>query len=216
MKGLLRSITFRWIFTLVVGVFVLSGQANASLTLTIDNYTTNEVTFTISGTFDTDTIGDSPGYLAIKNDWSNNQEVHTEWFSSTPTATLNTITIGGLVPSTIIQNDENTWTDNIFFTNPLGSGVPILAGTVVAGSVTLTAAGAFNPSDAATLELLSGFVRPLNADDWARLEGTTVIIPEADLAIPTMNEWGIIIFSLLVGSFAVWYMHKQSHKNSVA
>ena len=118
------------ILTLIVSVFVLSGQAYAALTLTIDNYTTDEVTFTISGTFDADTIGDSPGYLAIKNDWSNNQGVHTEWFSTLPTATLNTITIGGQVPGTTIQNDDTfTWADNIFFANPLGTEAPIPACT---------------------------------------------------------------------------------------
>jgi len=160
----------RWFLTLIVGVFVFIGQAHAALTLTIDSYTTDEVTLTISGTFDADTVGDSPGYLAFKNDWSNNQGVHTEWFSAQPTATLNTITIGGQVPPISIQDSVSTWSDTVFFSNPLGTEVSILAGTAVAGSITLTAAGAFNPADAATLQLVSGFVRPTGADDWARAE----------------------------------------------
>ena len=163
---------YRWILALVIGMFVFMGQANAALTLTIDNYTNDEITFTISGTFDADTIGDSPGYLAIKNDWSNNQGVATEWFSSLPTATLNTITIGGLLPPITIQDGVSTWMDDIIFSNPLGPEVPILAGTAVTGSVTLTAAGAFNPADAATLELISGFSRPAGANDWVRLEAS--------------------------------------------
>ncbi len=35
-------------------------------------------------------------------------------------------------------------------------------------------------------------------------------------SIPTMNEWGMIIFSLLLGSFAIWYMRKQTHRGKMA
>lgn len=34
---------------------------------------------------------------------------------------------------------------------------------------------------------------------------------EAINAIPTLNEWGMIIFSLLIGSFAIWYTRKKAH-----
>lgn len=30
-------------------------------------------------------------------------------------------------------------------------------------------------------------------------------------AIPTLNEWGMIIFSLLIGIFAIFYMRKKAH-----
>jgi len=164
----------------VLACLVIPDSAQAALTLTIDNYTTNELSFSISGTFDTDSIGHSEGWLAIKNDWSNNGGIHTEMYSVDPVVTLNTIAIGGLVPTTYVQNDNYSWTDNIFFENPLGSETPFAAGTVVSGSVTLAAVGGFNPADAATLELVSGFNRPFAqgvGDDWARLEATATVIP---------------------------------------
>lgn len=156
-------------------------EAQAALVLTITNYTADELSLTISGTFDSDTIGESPGYLALKNDWSNNVGVHTELFSGFPTITVNTITIGGIAPTTTRQGGPDTWMDNIFFDNPLGTETPILAGTVVAGSLTLSGVGLFDPTDAATLELVSGFNRPFGQDDWARLEaraGAAVDVPE--------------------------------------
>lgn len=164
----------------VLACLVIPDSAQAALTLTIDNYTTNELSFSISGTFDTDSIGHSEGWLAIKNDWSNNGGIHTEMYSVDPVVTLNTIVIGGLVPTTYVQNSTDSWADNIFFSNPLGTETPFAAGTVVSGSVTLSAVGGFNPADAATLELVSGFYRPFAAgvgDDWARLEATATVIP---------------------------------------
>ncbi len=56
------------------------------------------MSLSISGTFDSNTIGDLPGYLAIKNDWSNNIGVHTELFASAPSITSNTITFDGASP----------------------------------------------------------------------------------------------------------------------
>ena len=51
---------------LLLSMVFLSSRANALLTLTINSYTTDEVTFTIGGTLDIDTSGDSPGYIGIK------------------------------------------------------------------------------------------------------------------------------------------------------
>ena len=85
----------------ILTCLIIPDSTQAALTLTIDNYTTDELSFTIGGTFDADTIGDQPGWLAIKNDWSNNVGVHTELFSTEPTDTVNTITIGGKVTGTV-------------------------------------------------------------------------------------------------------------------
>ena len=148
----------------------LSTSASASLIFTIDNYTADELSFTISGTFDESTFGNAPGYLAIKNDWSNNVGIHTELFSATPTVTFNTITIRGLTPITYVRNNDTTFADSIFFGNSLGSSNAYGGGTSVTGSMTLSAIGGFNPLDAATLELVSGFVD--NDVDWARLEAS--------------------------------------------
>jgi len=156
---------------------MLTAPANAALILTIDNYTTDELSFSISGIFDSDTIGDSKKYLAIKNDWSNNVGIHTELFTYGPAITLNTITIGSLTHDTVVQNGIDSWKDNVFFRY----SVPIItAGTSVSGSMTLSGIGAFNPADAATLQLVSGFNRPYPGGlqhDWARLEATAHTVP---------------------------------------
>ncbi len=156
---------------------LISASANASLVFLINTYTTDEVSFSISGTFDADTIGIFPGYLAVKNDWSNNIGVHTEWFSGTPAITVNSILIGGLPPSlTQAQdNSSNAWNDDVFFINAVNNTVPFTAGTTVSGSITLSGVGLFNPADLATLELVSGlnFTSPSDGnDDWARLEAS--------------------------------------------
>ncbi len=38
---------------------------------------------------------------------------------------------------------------------------------------------------------------------------------EIGSSIPTLSEWGIIILFMLLGSFAVWYMRKQSYKGNM-
>ena len=148
--------------------------ANASLVLTINTYTDDDVSLTISGSFDSNTVGDSPGWLAIKKSWSTNVGTHTEWFDGFPTVILNSITIGGLAsPATQAQNDTNTWSDNFLWASPFGTEVTIPAGTVVAGTLTLHGVGLFNPADAGLLQLVSGFNRPAGRADWARLEATS-------------------------------------------
>jgi len=164
---------FKTTNTLAIAVslsFLVCAQARATLILTIDNYTLDEVSLTISGTFDADTIGNNPGYLAVKNDWSNNTGSHTEWFSSTPSISSNTIIFGGVASgNTIVQGAGHTWNDAIMFLPPNGqSTTAFLAGTEVSGSVTLTGAGQFDPTDLATLQLLSGF----DGTDWVRHEAT--------------------------------------------
>jgi hypothetical protein len=174
---------FKTTNTLAIAVslsFLVVAQAQATLILTIDNYTLDEVSFTISGTFDADTIGNNPGYLAVKNDWSNNTGSHTEWFSSTPSISSNTILFGGVASgNTIVQGAGDSWNDAIMFLPPNGmSDTVFLAGTEVSGSVTLTGAGQFDPTDLATLQLLSGF----DGTDWVRHEATA-LVPEPSTAL---------------------------------
>jgi len=151
---------------------LISSTSHAALVFTIDTYTTDQLSFTLGGTFDAATIGDQPGWLAIKNDWSNNQGVHTEMFAGLPTISLNTILVGGLAPSTSVQNSSSEWMDDILFANPLGTSNAIAAGTTVSGSLTLLGLGIFDPTDEATLELLSGFDNSVR--DWVRLEASTL------------------------------------------
>jgi hypothetical protein len=187
------AVTKQFVFAFLSFLLAATSTARAALVLQVDTYTTDQLSFTISGTFDTATIGQSEGWLAIKNDWSNNVGIHTELFSTAPAILVNTITIGGVAPETFVQGSPTetmTWADNIFFANPLGTETPFAAGTAVAGSITLFAVGAFDPSDIATLELVSGFNRPLNHDDWARLEARAVgaqAVPEP----ATIAIWGV-------------------------
>jgi hypothetical protein len=147
---------------------LISSTSHATLLFTIDTYTTDQLSFTLGGTFDADTIGDQPQWLAIKNDWTNNVGVHTEFHSGLPIIDSNTIQIGGLAVDTFRLNTNFTYTDSVFFRLP-NSSATILAGTAVSGSLTLLGLNAFDPADAATLELISGFNNG-NGGAWARFE----------------------------------------------
>ena len=162
---------------------VVSNSANAALVLTIDTYTTDELSFTISGTFDADTIGNQPGLLAIKNDWSNNIGVHTELFASTISATNNSIS--GI--SGISINDGDTQGDGIHFAQfGIGSTTPFTMGTAIIGSITLSGIGAFDPADVATLQLVSGF--NFATQDWVRLEANAVSAVPVPAAVWLMGS----------------------------
>jgi len=162
---------------------VFPGVAQSALVFTIDTYTISELTFTLSGTFDDDTIGNEQGWLAIKNDWSSNTGTHTDFLGLGATMVSN-IMIGGFTPlgTIITTGDIDTFSDSIAFLQQGGSFSTIVAGTTVSGSATLSAivGGAFNPTDASTLELVSGFnygpSSPLVGGDWARLEATATFV----------------------------------------
>ena len=47
-------------------------------------------------------------------------------------------------------------------------------------------------------------------DTWLFAIGEAAATP-----IPTMTEWGMIIFSLLLGSISIWYMRKQTHRGKM-
>lgn len=154
---------------------LMSSVANAALILTIDNYTTDELSFTITGTFDADTVGAFPGYLAFKRDWSENYGVNTETFSALPTVTVNTIEIDSIALTFNVVSGL-TFGDSFYIRNA-STKDPFLAGTEVSGSVTLSAIGAFDPTIAATFELVSGWESP----DWVRLEASATT---ASVSIP--------------------------------
>lgn len=160
----------------------LTVGANAALQLLVEEYTTDAVTLTLSGTFDADSLGSSPGYLAVKNDWSNNVGTSTEWALGTPTVDFRTVQIGGVTPSFSANFAGLTnYSDSVHWF--ISSSVPFTAGTAVSGSIRLTGAGMFDPSDIATLELVSGF-NPTTTQDWVRLEASAVSsIPEPTSAL---------------------------------
>jgi len=153
--------------------------ADASLVFTIDNYTTNELTFTISGTFDDTTIANyAPGYLAIKSDWSNNKFVNTQLWTGTTIIVSNTLTIGGSIASSSLTPLGATYGDGFFAIWAGGVFPPIPAGTAVAGSVTLSVSGgSFDPVAINLLQLVSGLSTIGNNHDWTRLEANAAVVP---------------------------------------
>lgn len=174
----------------------------AQLVLTIDEYTTDTLTFSISGSFEADTIGDFSGWLAIKNAWQGNQGVHTELFSSTPSVVSQSITIGGLSANTAVENGSQTYNDSIYWQNPLGFNSSISALTVVDGSVTLSGPGIFDPVNNNQLTLVSGL--SLSPYDWARLETVGNAIPE------TSNY--IVILGVLSLAAVLWRKKGRSDR----
>ena len=162
----------------VAGILVAENAA-ASLILTIESYTTDELSFTISGTMDED---QSSGFLALKNDWQNNVGVHTELFTA-DTATYYDRSISlymndELQNSYYLFNNTDTYTDSIYWYN-LDT---ISAGTTFSGSVTVTCVNGFDPDSNNNLQLVSGY----SGADWARLEAMAVPEPA------TMSMVGIV------------------------
>jgi hypothetical protein len=185
---------FKSLKTAVLGSILLinslANVANAGLILTIDSYTTSELKITLSGFFDADSIGDQVQWLAIKNDWSNNYGVHTELFNSMPTVVSDSVALNGVGMSQQVQNGLDEWKDAIFWGSSTGR---FLAGDVVSGTIHLTgAAGTFNPTANASLQLLSGFDN--GQRDWTRLEASAEsnAVPEpSTLAIFALGMIGL-------------------------
>lgn len=194
---------------------ICTSQVHAGLIFTIDSYTSSALQFSISGTFDADTTGDLPGYLAIKNDWSNNVGVHTELFGGAlnPSIVTNTISIGGVAPPTFAQNGSLEFLDSLFFRNVAGEGVAFTAGTTVTGSVTLLGAfGTFDPADGATLQLVSGRNDASGTNDWVRWEGGAALsaaVPEPS----SLALLGLGGFSMACG--AIRRRKKKLHNKKV-
>ena len=173
---------------------LLVGEAQGGLTLTLDILTMDEFKFTLGGTFDADVVGDQTQWLAVKNDWTNNFGVNTDWLDDSLgfqdigdapwTVVENSVLIDGLVPnSSFVAADGHTWGDSIYFDH---SGGDILAGMTVSGSVHVQGVGLFDDS-ITNLELLSGFDNLV--DDWVRLEA--VVPAPGALALLALGAVGV-------------------------
>ena len=156
-----------------------SANVFPALVLTINTYNANELSITISGTFDADVIGDGTDYLALKSDWSNNVGTNVPWIddsvangtlaSSPFTVVQNTISIGVGAMQYFVTG-QDTWGDSFYFRAD-GS---ILAGTTVSGTLTVTGSGLFDPL-ADNFQLASGFDN--TTLDWVRLEASAAAVP---------------------------------------
>lgn len=185
-------------------LLLVSLNASAGLIFTVDTMTTDELSISIRGTFDADTIGNQPGYLSIINNWSNTPGIHTEIFNALPSLISNSITIGGISADAIILNDNYSWTDAITFQNPFGLYTPILAGTEVMGSFTLKGVNIFNTAARNTLELVSGFNASVMGNDLTRLEASSVSVPEPG----TMGIFAMGMFGFCLSMFRQNGKHK--------
>lgn len=179
---------FKKVLFLVVTFYIAPTQA--SLIFTVDNITTDELTFSINGTFDEDTVGTiTPGVLAIKYDWTNNFGVHTDFMDGEVHIVNSTLAVDGVLASLNVDSASHSTTDSIYFFNPDGNSTAFAAGTTISGSATLSLLGGFDPNLAGGLELLSGYsmvntgVHTINGItvptwdyDWARLEATAQVL----------------------------------------
>ncbi|MEJ6727997.1 MAG: PEP-CTERM sorting domain-containing protein [Akkermansiaceae bacterium] len=173
----MKSHTHRWHVSVSITGVLFGSQAFGALVLNIDEATNDLLTITISGTFDETTVGNLPGYLALKRDWTGNEGVNTEFFLSTPTIALNTVMIDSTTPSTAISVGNFSYGDSFLFRNTDGGGNDVTdtafaAGTTVSGTVTFTGTGIIDPTVVGELQLVSGFNtgNTGTSSDFARLE----------------------------------------------
>ncbi len=200
---------FKKFIFLLITLYV--SPAHASLIFTVDNITTDELTFSINGTFDEDTVGAvTPGVVAIKYDWSNNFGVHTEFMNGEPTVVSSTLTADGVLVDLNVDSAIHSTTDSIYFYNPAGNSTAFTAGTEISGSATLELTGGFDPALASGLELLSGYTMVLNTFpewdyDWARLEAKAQVLstpPTPPYPIPAPATFLLMVSGVVVMSLS--------------
>lgn len=178
LKGILPSVIL--CFSCLVNI------ANAGLIFTVDTLTSDEFTFSISGSLDSDPL-DGRGWLAIKNDWSNNIGIHTEFINSSLTTSSGGLFLGAVELDMWLENGSENFNDSIYWKLALPAPdpslpatkvcvamvgdppcPPIYAGLAFSGTVSFYGIGAFDPSARETLELVSGYDNA--TQDWTRLE----------------------------------------------
>jgi uncharacterized repeat protein (TIGR01451 family) len=141
---------------------------------------------------------------------------------------------------TLTNPSTDTADTGVTFTDTLPSGMVIatppdvtngcngsVSATAGGNTVTLTggsiaAASACTVTVKVTVTALSGgsFINRINAGDLVASEGVSVlpavatltVVPVPAMALPTLSEWGMIIFMLLVGLMSIYYLRRQKAK----
>ncbi len=199
-----RSSIPPFLFVLAGTVGLLTSEARAALTPTINEATANRLSVTLGGTFDANTIGSQPGWLAVKADWTTNAGSVVDWladslgynrFNLAPGATVTENIAIGAMPITarniaahgLFGNgpDPSPWGDSFYWS--VSATIP--AGTPVSGTFVMEGTNLFDYSGITSLQLLSGFQN--GNQDWARLEAS------APLPEPTTALLGAIGLTLL-------------------
>ena len=170
---------------LLVLSFAWVERSHGALSMIVNTATSDNLSVTISGTFDSNVAGDQPNWLALKADYFTNDGVNVNWISDAVggaveysvafTVLFDTISFSGN-PVVFRRVDAlSTWGDAIYW----NTTNPITAGTSVSGTLSLQSVGAFDFSGVGELQLASGFD---NGDSsWNRLEFGTVPEPSSSL-----------------------------------
>ena len=118
--------------SVATGMFVSEGHA--ALMLTINTLTADEFSFTLSGTFDMDVVGDQRQWLAVENNWTNNFGQNVDWIDDTVgieylefaniTVIENSVRFNGPIPpENLVAADGRPWGDS-FYTSVPASTLP--------------------------------------------------------------------------------------------
>lgn len=149
----------------VAAMVAISGQAQASVIVTINSYTSTTINLSFSGTFDNTTVGaDQNNWFAIH---PANSPIgsHAPWWTGTPSVTSSNVTINGTLygpGSWFLQDLTTNWQDSVFIsTGQINVGHTITGGMVISAT-------AINTS--LPIGAWIGFNN--NLSDWAVLEAT--------------------------------------------
>ena len=90
----------------------------------------------------------------------------------------------------------------------------ILTTVTVAGNGSYGSTPAFTPTAAGTYRWIANYSGDANNNATANgcnaaNENVVVTLPVTPVGAPTLNEWGMIIFMVLVGLMSVYYLRRQ-------
>lgn len=173
------------LWNLLLFVCLVPTTAQSALILSIEEYTTDTFVFSISGTFDADTVGTPfAGFLGVKWDYEGNPGSHTDFISpdagdvGNPLYSSGSLTFNGIAQLPSFAPTTGTFADSIRFGNPSGgAGTPFAAGTVVSGTISVDLSGepiSFLLVDPLSFDLVSGLNGGFTS--WNRLEASATLV----------------------------------------
>ncbi len=127
------------------------------------------------------------------------------------------ITLTDYLPSgMVIANEPNIVNGcGSAVTTPGGNTVVLTGGSIPAADITLATAGTCTVSVDVTSTVGGPYINTLQAGDLFTDNGrnaapasATLTAATAAAAVPTLNEWGVIIFMVLAGLGSVYYLRK--------
>jgi hypothetical protein len=191
--------------------------------LTVDEATSDSLSFSISGTLEHDTTGDEAGYLAIKSNFSGSPGVNVDWIVAPYAIMSSSISFlnisEGLFGSATagVTWKSKSFGDAIYFTNGTDSSTPLKAGTEVFGSFFLYGTGIFDTAKIQNLELVTGlnYETTDSPSQWSRLEAEAeyynfpTSFQATTAAVPEPGTIGLISLAG-IGAFLFWRRRKKA------